>query len=82
MHRVEAGENLAAIAHRFNASAKLIASANNLSGGEPAMGDRLLIPAAYHEPAAPVRPTHHAGRTSQPTSPRARPALRTQPWPP
>jgi membrane-bound lytic murein transglycosylase D len=55
MHRVESGESLAAIARRYNASPKSIATANNLFGGEPAPGDRLLIPAAYHEPVAPVR---------------------------
>ncbi|MGD1070952.1 MAG: transglycosylase SLT domain-containing protein [Bryobacteraceae bacterium] len=61
MHRVESGENLAAIARRYNASARLIASANNLAASEPAPGDRLLIPAAYHEPAAPVRAARATG---------------------
>jgi membrane-bound lytic murein transglycosylase D len=55
MHRVEPGESLAAIARHYNASVKLIASANPLAGSEPAPGDRILIPAAFHEPVAPAR---------------------------
>jgi membrane-bound lytic murein transglycosylase D len=61
MHRVEAGEDLAAIARRFNATPKLISSANSLSGAEPAAGDRLLIPAVYHETLVPARTATAAG---------------------
>ena len=54
MHRVEAGESLAAVARRFSSSVTTIAAANQLAGSEPATGDRLLIPAVYREtlPAA------------------------------
>ena len=56
IHRVEAGENLAAIAHRYNSSPKAIASMNSLTDTEPAPGDQIVIPAAYREmTAAPVR---------------------------
>jgi len=56
IHRVEAGENLAAIAHRYNSSPKAIASLNSLTDTEPAPGDQIVIPAAYREmTAAPVR---------------------------
>lgn len=55
MHRVEAGESLAIIARRFNSSVTTIASANQLAGSEPALGDRLLIPAVYHESFPPMR---------------------------
>jgi membrane-bound lytic murein transglycosylase D len=49
IHRVEAGENLAAIAHRYNSSPKAIASLNSLNDAEPAPGDQIVIPAAYRE---------------------------------
>jgi membrane-bound lytic murein transglycosylase D len=54
LHRVQEGENLVAIAHRYNASPNSIASANGISGSQPAPGDRLLIPSAYREIAAPA----------------------------
>jgi membrane-bound lytic murein transglycosylase D len=57
MHRVEAGENLAAIAKRYNASVNAIASLNGISGEQPSAGDQLVIPAAYRETAAPVART-------------------------
>jgi len=49
MHRVEAGQTLASIAKLYNSSASQIASVNNLKGIEPGDGDRLIVPAAYHE---------------------------------
>src|ERR1700685_4591898 len=51
IHRVEPGQNLASIAHLYNASAMQIAMANNLKGAaaDPSEGDRLVVPAAYHE---------------------------------
>jgi membrane-bound lytic murein transglycosylase D len=55
MHRVEAGETLAGIAHSFNAPVAQVADANKLAGTEPAPGDRLLIPVVYHEPAPVAR---------------------------
>jgi membrane-bound lytic murein transglycosylase D len=55
VHRVEAGENLSAIAHSFSLTPRQVAMANNLQDSEPAPGDNLLIPAVYHESAAPLR---------------------------
>ena len=45
MHRVEAGETLAAIGKRYGVSAGSIADANKLAENTPSEGDRLLIPA-------------------------------------
>ena len=68
IHRVEAGENLAAIAHRYNSSPKAISSLNSLTDAEPAPGDHLVIPAAYRETtAAPVRAARTAAHTSRGT---------------
>ncbi len=56
LHKVEPGENLAAIATHYKSSPALIAGANGLEkGAELAPGDRLIIPAAYHDapPKAP-----------------------------
>lgn len=64
VHRVEAGENLASIARLYNASPMQIAVANNLSGADPSEGDRLVVPAAYHE----VIPALHAPRTARAAS--------------
>ena len=61
MHRVEAGESLASIARLYNASATQIAVANNLKDGDPSEGDRLVVPAAYHE----VIPALRTPQTSQ-----------------
>jgi membrane-bound lytic murein transglycosylase D len=47
MHRVEAGDTLASIAHRYGSTANRIAEANRLTADEPSAGDRLLIPASY-----------------------------------
>ena len=57
LHRVEPGENLAAIAARYKSTAAAIAAANGLAkGNDPSAGDRVVIPAAYREaPARPVR---------------------------
>jgi membrane-bound lytic murein transglycosylase D len=54
MHRFEQGESLASVARLYNLSASQISSANDLKD-EPAAGDRLLIPVAYRESAAPLR---------------------------
>ncbi|HTA41534.1 MAG TPA: transglycosylase SLT domain-containing protein [Bryobacteraceae bacterium] len=53
-HRVEQGETLASVAKLFNVSPGQLASANDLKD-DLAPGDRLMVPAAYHEPAAPAR---------------------------
>jgi membrane-bound lytic murein transglycosylase D len=80
MHRVETGESLSAIAHRFNTSVSTISSANQLTGSEPAPGDKLLIPSVYREPAAPVlrasAKTSGKGRTARSTSAHATVATR------
>lgn len=51
MHRVEPGENLAAIAKQFNATPAQIVAVNNLTESEVIVGDRLVIPAVLHETA-------------------------------
>jgi membrane-bound lytic murein transglycosylase D len=49
MHVVADGETLAAIGKRYRTTAGTIAAANHMRSAAPAVGDRLLIPAAYHE---------------------------------
>jgi len=65
MHTVEVGETLASIGKRYRMSPGSIAQANNMRSQTPAVGDRLLIPAVYHEPApvrtAPAKHTRSAG---------------------
>jgi membrane-bound lytic murein transglycosylase D len=66
MHTVEAGETLASIGQHYHTTAGTIAAANNMQSQSPAVGDRLLIPAAYHE-ASPIgtaaaRRSHAAAR--------------------
>jgi membrane-bound lytic murein transglycosylase D len=52
VHKVEPGENLAAIATRYKSTPALLASANGLEkGGDLTSGNRLVIPAGYHEAA-------------------------------
>jgi membrane-bound lytic murein transglycosylase D len=59
MHLVTSGDTLVSIAKRYGATPKSIADANQLVGGTPNAGDRLLIPAAFHVPAArPVITTY------------------------
>lgn len=62
LHRVQEGENLAAIARQYNASATAIASLNGLAGAQPGAGDHLIIPAAYHEISIPA--TRYARKTT------------------
>ncbi len=54
MHTVENGETLASIGKRYRTTPGTIAAANNMQSQAPAVGDHLLIPAAYHE-TAPVQ---------------------------
>ncbi|MEP6714082.1 MAG: transglycosylase SLT domain-containing protein [Terriglobia bacterium] len=54
MHRVEAGESIQSIARQFNSSSRAIVSANNLADVEPAVGDRLFIPAAFRDSSVPA----------------------------
>jgi len=56
VHKVEPGESLTAIATHFKSTPSMIAGANALAkGADLQVGDRLLIPAAYHDtpPKAP-----------------------------
>jgi len=52
MHRVQEGENLALIAHRYNVSASSVASINGVTQAAP--GDQLVIPGAYHDISVPA----------------------------
>ena len=54
VHKVEDGETLATIGKRYRTTAATIAAANHMHSASPAVGDQLLIPAAFHE-TAPVR---------------------------
>jgi len=49
MHTVETGETLASIGKRYRTTPGTIAAVNNMQSQSPAVGDHLLIPAAYHE---------------------------------
>src|SRR5271169_6180634 len=51
MHIVADGETLAVIGKRYQTTPGTIAAANHIQSAVPAVGDRLLIPAAYHETA-------------------------------
>ncbi|HWF09162.1 MAG TPA: transglycosylase SLT domain-containing protein [Bryobacteraceae bacterium] len=62
VHRVEAGESIASIARMYNSTAARISTANNLLGSDPAEGDRLVVPAAYHELIPALRTPHAAVR--------------------
>ena len=59
MHIVADGETLAVIGKRYRTTPGTIAAANHMESAAPAVGDRLLIPAAYHEaaptPASPAK---------------------------
>jgi hypothetical protein len=67
MHRVGAGETLAAIGKRYSALPSSIVAANGLSSAQAAEGDRLLIPAALRM-EAPVRRTTGARTTGARTT--------------
>jgi len=64
IHRVEPGESLASIARLYSASPAQIAMANNLKGGDPADGDRLVVPAAYHEVIPALRTPRASSKTT------------------
>jgi membrane-bound lytic murein transglycosylase D len=55
IHTVEDGETLATIGKRFRTTPGTIAAANHMNSQLPAVGDRLLIPASYHETAPVAR---------------------------
>ena len=63
VHRVQAGQTLASIARLYSSSANQIALANNLTGADPAEGDRVVVPAAYQE-AVPALHTPRLAKTS------------------
>ncbi|HVV46606.1 MAG TPA: LysM peptidoglycan-binding domain-containing protein, partial [Bryobacteraceae bacterium] len=69
LHKVEPGESLADIAQRYKSTTTAIAGANGLEKGATLNeGDRLVIPAAYHEtPVRTVRTTasHSRGRSTK-----------------
>ena len=79
VHRVETGDTLAAIARRYGSTTTRIAQANNLTGGDPEAGTKLVIPASFKDDtpvrsaAAPARKraattrkpaVHHAASTA------------------
>lgn len=70
MHRVEAGDTLASIAHRYGSSPSRISSANNLTSDQPSAGDRLLIPASFQPDAPTAAPVKHT-RAKAPVKRRA-----------
>ncbi len=45
-HRVESGESLSSIAHKYHTSTSVIEDANNLSSDEVTVGSKLIIPIA------------------------------------
>src|SRR5580698_8534598 len=68
VHRVEPGQSLALIAHQYSASAMQIAVANGLKGGEPSEGDRLVVPAGYHDATPAPRTSGVKARAARPAS--------------
>jgi LysM repeat protein len=64
IHRVEPGQSLASIARLYSASPVQIAMANNLKGGDPSEGDRLVVPAAYHEVIPALRTPRAGSKTT------------------
>jgi membrane-bound lytic murein transglycosylase D len=63
MHTVETGETLVSIGKHYRTTPGTIAAANNMQSAPPAVGDRLMIPAAYHEAAPAVVRTVAARRS-------------------
>jgi len=65
-HRVDYGESLATIAHKYHTSASLIAEANNLADDEVKYGSKLIIPIAPGKGGETVayskKPTHYKVR--------------------
>jgi len=64
MHAVETGETLASIGRRYRTAPNSIAAANNIRSASPAVGDRLLIPAAYHDTTVRTVTTKHSHKTA------------------
>ncbi|HEX4136594.1 MAG TPA: transglycosylase SLT domain-containing protein [Bryobacteraceae bacterium] len=74
IHRVEPGQSLTSIARLYNVSITQLAAANNLKDSEPSEGDRLVVPAAYHEVVPALRTPRLAGTHAARTSVRSRTA--------
>lgn len=64
MHIVEIGETLATIGKRYRTAPGSIAAANNIRSVSPAVGDRLLIPAAYHDQAVRTAATKRSHKAA------------------
>ncbi len=73
-HRVEEGESLSSVAKLFNLPANQIAAVNDLKD-EPTPGERLLIPAVYHETVAPVRTPKLSARAIRSSATGKRPTM-------
>jgi len=78
VHRVGAGETLAAIGKRYAALPGSIVAANHLSSAQAAEGDRLLIPAALRV-ETPVRHTTAARTTARRRTPVRRTSAKASP---
>ncbi len=66
-HRVEYGDSLASIAHKYHTSTSSIAEANGLADGEVKVGTKLIIPIAPGKQGGDDRclfqkPTHYKVR--------------------
>ena len=66
-HRVEYGDSLASIAHKYHTSTSSIAEANGLADGEVKVGTKLIIPIAPGKQGADTvayshKPTHYKVR--------------------
>jgi len=75
MHRVGAGETLAAISKRYGVSTGSIQTANSLQSGETQEGDRLVIPAVVRVQAATVAARRPAARKPSTATTRRKPAV-------
>ena len=61
-HRVEYGETLSSIAHKYHTSTGVIEEANNLTGDEMVVGSKLIIPIAPGQAGDNVAYSHKATR--------------------
>jgi membrane-bound lytic murein transglycosylase D len=61
-HRVEYGESLGSIAHKYHTSTGVIEEANNLSSDEVTVGSKLIIPIAPGQAGDTVAYSHKATR--------------------
>ncbi len=78
MHKVEAGETLAAIGKKYGTTPGGIVAANNLQSAEAVEGDRLLIPADARPEAPAKRPVARTSTTHRASTPppATKPAVR------